>query len=445
MGFPHFSRWALSVCAAAAMLAGCGGSQPPTGAPGAMPQSGGLAASVKRDQSWVRGLRPSSLEEAVSAYSLIYNFQANPDGQNPDARLIPFDGALYGTTAVGGGTRCGGKGCGTIFKVTTTGTETVLHRFKNQGDGAKPLAELVAVKSVLYGTTSNGGVSCKLAKVGGCGTVFSIDTSGAEHALYAFAGIPDGANPQGPLTFVSGKLYGTTANGGTKAMQFPKGCGVVYSIDTSGKEKVLYRFQGRPYDGCGPTGNLVYLNGTLYGTTMYGGVPFEVGTVFAISLSGKERVLYAPSAGYTFAYPSGLVAMGGVLYGSSVEGGTHAGGTVYAVTTSGDEHIVHSFSQDRMRDGNRPSGRLIGVNGLLYGTTWAGGQERGGYGLVYSLSPSGVLRVLYRFKGPPDGDTPYVGVSDAKGTLYGTTYYGGTGCYHYGCQGGYGTVFRLSR
>ncbi|HTA54216.1 MAG TPA: choice-of-anchor tandem repeat GloVer-containing protein [Candidatus Acidoferrales bacterium] len=139
------------------------------------------------------------------------------------------------------------------------------------------------------------------------------------------------------------------------------------------------------------------------------------------------------------------MAMGGALHGSSVEGGAHSGGTVYSVTTNGDEHIVHSFSQDKQRDGNRPSGRLIVVNGLLYGTTWAGGNEHSRYGLVYSLSSSGDLTVLYRFKGPPDGSAPYVGVSGAKGTLYGTTSFGGTGCYDYGCQGGYGTVFRLSR
>ncbi|HEY2554288.1 MAG TPA: hypothetical protein VGI15_03480, partial [Candidatus Cybelea sp.] len=77
--------------------------------------------------------------------------------------------------------------------------------------------------------------------------------------------------------------------------------------------------------------------------------------------------------------------------------------------------------------------------------TQYGGDKHSGYGVVYSLTTFGTLRVLYRFKGVPDGDYPTAGVSDAGPTLYGTTFQGGTGCYHYGCQGGYGTVFRLAR
>jgi len=376
------------------------------------------------------------------AYSSIYSFQAEPDGQNPDARLIPFDNDLYGTTSAGG-TACGEKGCGVVFKVTKSGTETVLHRFEGKPDGAKPLAELVVVRNKFYGTTYSGGKSCKAARINGCGTVFSIDRSGAEHVLHAFKGMPDGANPEGPLTLVNGTLYGTTMNGGSRCADFPDGCGTIYSIDTLGYETVLYRFRGKTYDGSAPTGNLVYLYGTLYGTTMNGGSHL-LGTVFASSLSGSERVLYSASGNYNMAYPSGLVAMDGELYGSSIEGGRQAGGTVYAITTNGDEHVVHDFSNYKERNGNRPSGRLIAAGGLLYGTTIDGGQENKGYGVVYALTRYGGLQVLYRFKGPPDGSYPYVGVSDAKGTLFGTTYNGGTGCYHYGCRGGYGTVFRLA-
>jgi uncharacterized repeat protein (TIGR03803 family) len=134
------------------------------------------------------------------------------------------------------------------------------------------IAELVAVKGLLIGTTYSGGIRCKAARVKGCGTVFSIDASGTMHVLHAFTGAPDGANPEGPLTLFDGKLYGTTFNGGSKCADFPKGCGVVYSITTSGKENVLYRFKGKPYDGTAPTGNLVDLNGTLYGTTIFGGL-----------------------------------------------------------------------------------------------------------------------------------------------------------------------------
>jgi uncharacterized repeat protein (TIGR03803 family) len=389
-----FNRHALT-CAAFALLAGCGGSQPPIGAPGA-----------------------NSLFVRPSAYTSLYSFQAEPDGENPEARVIPFDNMLYGTTSTGG-TKCEEKGCGTVFRITTTGSETVLHRFQGPPDGAEPLAELAPVKQELYGTTYGGGARCRKF-ISGCGTVFAIGTSGTERALYRFNGIPDGSSPEGPLTLVGDTLYGTTTAGGTKCVDYPHGCGTVFSIKASGEERVLYQFKGYPDDGSFPTGNLIYLNGTLYGTTSHGG-PFYGGVVFAITPSGKERVLYGSgsSGHYDMVAPSGLVAMGGVLYGSSIEGGAHAGGTVYAVTTSGEERIVYNFSQEKERNGNRPFGRLIAVDGLLYGTTLYGGQNLTGYGVVFALNTSGEIQVLYRFKGPPDGSYPNAGLVDGKGALYG--------------------------
>jgi uncharacterized repeat protein (TIGR03803 family) len=414
--------YALAIGGAAAMLAGCGGSQ--------------SSPITPRAPLSEHAARP------VAAYSSLYSFQAEPDGQNPEARLIPFNGSLYGTTLVGGA-GCVGKGCGIVFTVTTSGAETVLHRFKGRPDGSKPLAELVAVKQELYATTYNGGVACKAAKIIGCGVVFSVAPSGTENVVYRFQGIPDGAFPEGPLTLVNGILYGTTSGGGTECADVQDGCGAVYSIDASGNERVLYRFKGKP-DGAVPTGNLVFLNGTLYGTTSYGGANGE-GAVFAITTSGSERVLYSSAGNYDMVRPSGLVVMGGAIYGSSPFGGKLSGGTVYEITTGGDEHIVHGFNPNNEFNGSRPSGRLIAVNGLLYGTTEYGGRTHGGYGLVYSLSSSGDLRVLHRFdEGSPDGAYPLAGVSDAKGTLYGTTAFGGAGC-HYSCQSGYGTVFRLVR
>ena len=417
------ARYAVTLAAASALLAGCGGSQPP------LAPSGKISSPIS--------------QSAPAAYTSLYSFQAKPDGQNPEARVIPFGDALYGTTAAGG-KGCGGKGCGVVFQITKSGTESVLHRFAGRPDGARPLAELAVAKNELYGATYIGGARCRTARVAGCGTVFAIDSTGKERVIYSFKGVPDGANPQGPLILVNGTLYGTTAAGGASCPFFPAGCGTVYSIDASGRERVLYRFAGKPNDGSLPTGNLVYLNGKLYGTTMGGG-PVSWGTVFSMTLSGNERVLYTPAGGSTsLASPSGLVAMDGVLYGSAIAGGQQSGGVVYAVTTSGSEHIVHGFSQNKERNGNRPLGRLIVVGGVLYGTTRDGGQEHSGYGTVFSLTASGQLRILYWFKGPPDGAGPYSGISDAKGTFYGTTVGGGTGCYHYGCQGGYGTVFRLT-
>lgn len=354
------SRYALAIGASSVFLAGCGSLQSPVGYP---------------DTPF------KHVERANGGYELLYDFQAKPDGQNPEVRLIPFGADLYGSTPVGG-KGCGGKGCGIVFSVTKTGKETLLHHFNGVPDGAHPMAELAVANRKLYGTTDLGGASCRSGALkSGCGTVFELDPSGAERVVYRFKDIPDGAYPQGPLTPVNGTLYGTTASGGTKCGGLHGGCGTVYSVDPSGKEQVLYRFKGTP-DGAEPTGNLLLFNGVLYGTTYKGGATTR-GTIFSVTLSGVEQVISSFSAtGLSNYYPSGLVVVDGVLYGEAY-GGPHGGGVVYSMTTSGDEGIVYAFSNPHERNGYTPHGRLIGVNGVLYGTTVAGGGGGGsGFGTV---------------------------------------------------------------
>jgi uncharacterized repeat protein (TIGR03803 family) len=411
-----FRGYAIGVCGS--LLVGCGSLQPP----------------VAPSSSY------TSRVSQPNPYASLFSFRAEPDGQHPTARLIPFNGALYGTTSAGG-RRCFGLGCGTVFKITASGVETVLYRFRGlPNDGAEPLDQLTLVGQKSYGTTYHGGARCGTHKSSssGCGTVFEIGASGTVRVLYRFKGVPDGAFPDGSLTLVGSNLYGTTSGGGTAGQYFPHGCGTVFAISLSGKERVLYRFQCQP-DGADPTGNLVLLNGTLYGTTRHGGTN-NTGTVFAISESGTERVVYSSKGLHDMELPSGLVAMKDILYGSSSLGGPHLGGTVYAVSTNGRERVLRIFSSDKEVNGYSPSGRLVASNGLLYGTTAAGGEPYGGYGTIFSLSPSGKFSILYRFKGMPDGATPLSGVTNVNGTLYGTTYDGGTG----GGSHGFGTVFRFA-
>ena len=107
-------------------------------------------------------------------------------------------GNLYGTTVQGGDVslncyqgQCYGDG--TVFKVDASGKETVLHRFTGSPDGAAPFAGVVIDKAGnLYGTTSYGGSSRM-------GTVFKVDSSGKETVLHSFAGTPDGQQPYAGL------------------------------------------------------------------------------------------------------------------------------------------------------------------------------------------------------------------------------------------------------
>ena len=128
--------------------------------------------------------------------------------------MIDVRGTFYGTTEVGGA-RTSGKSCnvvnkcGTVFSITPPGTEKVLHRFVgNKNDGAGPVASLIDVKGTLYGTTEYGGAY-------GDGTVFSISTSGSEHLLHSFGSGTDGKLPATALIEMDGTLYGTTTGGGT--------------------------------------------------------------------------------------------------------------------------------------------------------------------------------------------------------------------------------------
>ena len=227
---------ALTVSLAVALLVGCGGSQPPIGVPGALPQTSALAARVNRTH-----------------YKLLYSFGAPPDGNYPTANLIDVGGTLYGTTVAGGSNSCpttSYQGCGTVFSVTLGGAEKVLYNFGGGSDGSSPQAGLINVGGTLYGTTDTGGeIGCSYTYPSfGCGTVFSITPSGAEKVLYKFPGSPDGAYPLAGLVDVNGTLYGTTTGGGDQyfdACYSLNGCGTVYSITTQGEEKVLYAFGKR--------------------------------------------------------------------------------------------------------------------------------------------------------------------------------------------------------
>ena len=228
-----------------------------------------------------------------------------------------LDGKLYGATQLGGSKRCN-SGCGTIFGLTTGGAENVVHPFQGGHDGFVPLGSVIEVKGALYGTTSYGG-----AHDGG--TVFKMTGSGTKSILYSFKeAASDGERPSGNLTDVGGVLYGTTGFGGAKDL------GTVFALDASRKETVLHAFAGGA-DGASPNGSLVAVNGILYGTTSSGG-KFGKGTVFSLTNSGKEQVLYAFKGGADGYQPlGGLVNVNGTLYGTTDRGGRANKGTVYSI------------------------------------------------------------------------------------------------------------------
>lgn len=382
------------------------------------------------------GMQPTADRTGVSPlyYRVLHSFGGGTDGKDPYANLINVNGTLYGTTAMGGA-HCHSNssgGCGTVFSISPGGTEQVLYSFRGGSDGEFPAAALLNVNGVLYGTTVKGGANC--GKGVSCGTVYSITMAGKEKVVHRFTGQPDGGFPWGSLIYVQGTLYGTTARGGTYKL------GTVFSLTETGTETVLHSFSGtQNRDGSLPYAGLIDVRGTLYGTTNGGGKS-NGGTVFSISTTGEEHVLHSFKVGRRGdgANPyASLIDANGTLTGTTLSGGaTYCCGAIFGVTTAGKERVLHSF---HTTDGTNPYAGLIYLNSRLYGTTTSGGEF--GYGTVFSMSKTHNVLVLHNFSaGGTDGTVPNASLLDVNGMLYGTTTGGGA----YSSKGGGGTVFALT-
>jgi len=252
--------------------------------------------------------------------TVLYAFTGGMDGGQPEAGLVlDKEGNLYGTTTVGGDLSCRyGLGCGVVFRLDTGGVETVVHAFSGQPDGWWPTGELVPDgKGNFYGTTWFGGSS-------DYGTIYRLDSSGVETVLYSFDGITGGEYPNGPLVWdAAGNVYGTTNGGGDTSCEL---CGLVFKLDAAGHETVLHTFTGSP-DGAYPyAGLIIDSSGNLYGTTYGGGgtaCGLGCGTVFKVDANGNESVVHAFTGGSDGAIPIARLILdrAGNLYGTASGGG----------------------------------------------------------------------------------------------------------------------------
>jgi uncharacterized repeat protein (TIGR03803 family) len=235
--------------------------------------------------------------------------------------------------------------------------EVVLHQFTPPAKGATPFAGVIGDSSGnLYGTTESGGQANK-------GVVYKLDHTGHETVLYSFTGLSDGCYPYGGVIRDSaGNLYGTTAQCGN-------GEGLVFKIDTTGHETVLYTFTGGLDGGSPWAGVISDSSGNLYGTTFYGGSA-DAGVVFRVDTGGHETVLYNFTGGFDGKSPQAGVVLdsAGNLYGTTYSGGTANAGVVYKLDSGGRETVLHSFTGGT--DGASPwAGVIRDTAGNIYGTT----------------------------------------------------------------------------
>jgi uncharacterized repeat protein (TIGR03803 family) len=177
-----------------------------------------------------------SFDRKTRTETVLHDFGENGDGSWPQAGVVALKGKLYGTTSLGGAQNCYETGCGVVFSLDpATGAETVLHSFcerQDCPDGGQPFAGLTEVNGLLYGTTEVGGKSKCADNGDGCGTAFVVDpATRTEMVVYSFCSRPDCVDGEAPLSGlldVNGVLYGTTASGGAGSCY--AGCGTIYKI-----------------------------------------------------------------------------------------------------------------------------------------------------------------------------------------------------------------------
>jgi uncharacterized repeat protein (TIGR03803 family) len=386
----------------------------------------------------------------AQTYTVLHDFSNWPDGAVPNALMMGADGVMYGTTQ-GGGNHCGSGGCGTVYKIDSSGNETVLYRFTEGNDGANPVAALIQdAAGNLYGNTEGNGF------LDAPSTVFKIDTKGNETTLYAFTG-GTGCCQDSPLAIdKAGNLYGMSPYGGDFNCGYQEiGCGSLYRLTQAGEITVLHTFTGQ--DGIDPEGGLVVdVDDGLYGTAINGGIlscytpggqRYRItqgcGTIYKIDRSGKFTVLYSFTGGLDGSAPLGLIQDAkGNLYGiASYGGGTtcdedpYGCGTIFKVDTQGKFSVLYRFTT-AITQPDFNSHLLLGPQGSLYGSNGIGGANN--IGFIFKVSSSG-FSIVASF--PSDvnrewGIMPQGVVMDSSGNFYGTMLEDGTDLQ--------GTVFQVS-
>jgi uncharacterized repeat protein (TIGR03803 family) len=376
----------------------------------------------------------------------------NQEGADPAAGLVLFAGVLCGTTLNGGL-----DGAGTEFYITPDGSSfNVYHSFAGPPDAANPQGDLTVSATNYFGTSTAGGNN-------GTGAVFQGNTNGGISSIRNFSVVSadettntGGASPSALLALSGNILYGTTTSGGAAAN------GTIFSLSTNGSTFInLHDFSeldsntGTNIDGALPYGGVVLFGSTLYGTASAGGAG-GAGVVFSINVNNNNFTtlhnftsldpLTATNADGAFPF-SGLVLSNGILYGTTLAGGTGGKGVVFSIGTNGlNFNVLHSFSatdpvKETNWDGASPCAVLALAGGYLYGTASAGGP--GADGTVYSLSTNGPqFQTIHSFTAMDpvtstnaDGALPVAGVLPIGNSLFGTTFSGG--------PGGVGTIFSL--
>jgi uncharacterized repeat protein (TIGR03803 family) len=359
----------------------------------------------------VQGKHPPAIETRTTltgsrthaTYTVLHAFAGGPnDGAGSGAEVtLDSTGNIYGTTDYGGT-----NGFGTVFKLATTGTESLLHSFGGAGDGATPDgAVTIEADGDMIGTTIGGGST-------GNGIIWKLAGDGTYTILHAFT--PDeGSFLRGRLVQdKKGNFYGTALFGGANDD------GTVFKYRAGGKLTVVHTFNGT--DGEFPEHGVVRDRaGNLYGVTAFGGTG-DNGTVYKIAKDGTFTTLHNFTGGADggFLYGGLAIDKDGNLYGNADDGGTDGYGTVFKLAPDGTLTVLYNFTGGT--DGRNPEGDVLLEGKSLYSTTTGGGDPSCGCGVIYKITAKGKEKVLEAFTAT-SGNEYAGGLTPSHGVFYGTT------------------------
>lgn len=369
----------------------------------------------------------------ADSLKVLHNF-AGKDGFAPTGMIQASDGSFYGATTSGGDQNgcLPPDGCGTLFRMDMTGQFQRLHVFRAK-DGYYPNGLVEGPAGKLYGVTRLGGQTS-----GGEGVLFSISPTGTDfkihHRFVGGSDCCDGARPQPGMVLASdGKLYGTTELGGDFRDNDHPGFGTVFRFDpATNKLAYIHSFQLADGNGIFPNGYLLQAtDGFIYGTTREGGSAGG-GSLWKIKTDGTGFTVVAQLPNLE-THSGPIQGADGNFYGTDDIGN----GSVYKVDPAGNLSFVNRFDS---ADGK---GLFFPVtqpsNGFLYGTAEHGGLRDPQGGDVFRLSTDGKIRILHSFDSSADPERGFIPNSKlivgADGKLYGTTALGG--------KKRLGTIFRV--
>jgi uncharacterized repeat protein (TIGR03803 family) len=391
----------------------------------------------------------------AQTFNVVYTFTDSPDGANPVGLIRDAQGNLYGTTEWGGDDQCGPPNpftCGTVFEVDKNGVESVLYAFTGQGDGANPVGGVIRdAAGNLYGTTQGNGT------INAASTIFKVDSSGNETVLHTFNNGTEGCCADSPLwQDAAGNLYGSAPFGGNSSCGIDGlGCGTLFSLAPSGKFTVIHTFAGT--DGMQPEGGLVSDGkANLYGVTLKGGnpqclAPTGCGTVFQLDKNGKLTVLHAFNEKGDGRYPLGVIRdTAGNLYGIAEDGGDmncNSGegcGTIFKVDSAGAFSVLYTFTPTTSRNPAYANHLYIDGKGNLYGIKQLDGANNAGF--LFELATNGNFTDLYDFAahGTNGDGSMSVGFVAAGDGIFGVMELGGISTCGGNPPQGCGTVFQLT-